>query len=120
MEDLSYKVLEGADIGEVLGPEEEFARDVFVGFSKEQKSISSRYLYDVKGSQIYEEIMDLPDYYPLRSEYEILKDHRQDISALLDGSQFHLVELGGGQWLQDQSTFAAVHAVQAEFSICSH
>ena len=48
-----------------------FARDVLAGLSKKQKNLSSRYFYDGVGSELFQQIMNLPEYYLPRSEYEI-------------------------------------------------
>ena len=39
-----------------------FAKDVFTGLQRNRKTMSSKYMYDGLGSEIYEEIMDLPEY----------------------------------------------------------
>lgn len=85
---------------EMPSHEERFARDVFIGFNHTPKTLSSRYLYDAAGSAIYEEIMDLEEYYPLRSEYEILESHRRDIVRALGSDQYNIIELGAGNGMK--------------------
>ena len=92
----SYKVLSNEDIQNSIDISDQFVKDVFVGLNQEKKSIPSKYFYDAIGSQIYEEIMDLPEYYLVRSEYEILEAHKLAISDILKGNEFNLVELGAG------------------------
>jgi uncharacterized SAM-dependent methyltransferase len=48
-----------------------FAEDVRKGLSSNPKSLSSRYFYDDEGSQLFRRIMDLPEYYLTRAEFEI-------------------------------------------------
>lgn len=72
-----------------------FSKEVLSGLSKGQKSIPAKFLYDKKGSEIFEEICDLPEYYPTRSEKEILSDNAQDISSLM-GENVLLIEPGSG------------------------
>lgn len=92
----TFKVLTDDDIDNSIIPVEEFARDVFVGLHHEPRSLPSKYLYDTQGSKIYEQIMELPEYYLVRAEYEILETHRAEIAQLVQGQDFDLVELGAG------------------------
>ena len=74
----------------------QFAQDVLRGLSATKKNISSRYFYDEKGSRIFEEIMELPEYYLTNCEWEILNTHKQDILNQLNSQNFQLVDLGAG------------------------
>lgn len=69
--------------------------EVLVGLSKCQKSISSKFLYDKRGSEIFEEIVKLPEYYPSRTEFLILEKHAQEIAAFI-GEEALLIEPGAG------------------------
>lgn len=74
-----------------------FAEDVFRGLTSYPKKISSKFLYDKKGDELFQQIMKLPEYYLTGMEYSILKSNREDIGvafASLDG--FDLIELGAG------------------------
>lgn len=53
------------------------------------------YLYDEHGSELFEQICELPEYYLTRTETEILESHADDIAAYSTGNM-HLVELGSG------------------------
>lgn len=71
-----------------------FARDIVDGLSRPQKSLPSRYLYDEAGSELFEKITNLPEYYPTRVETSILTRHAYEITdGIEDGI---LVELGSG------------------------
>jgi len=72
-----------------------FARDVVAGLSQPQKVIPARYFYDRRGSELFEEITRLPEYYPTRTEVELLEDHGVDI-ARLTGKRRVVVEFGSG------------------------
>ena len=50
----------------------QFAQDVLEGLSAENKHLPSKYFYDINGSQIFQEIMHMPEYYLTNSEFEIL------------------------------------------------
>lgn len=75
----------------------QFAEDVFKGLTSYPKKISSKFLYDEKGDELFQQIMDLPEYYLTGKEYQILKRHREELGdefASLEG--FDLIELGAG------------------------
>ncbi|MFC1998635.1 L-histidine N(alpha)-methyltransferase [Chloroflexota bacterium] len=74
----------------------DFASDVDAGLSGPLKSISSKYLYDAEGDRLFQQIMELPEYYLTRCEFEILRDNRDKILALLGDGPVNLVELGAG------------------------
>ncbi len=72
-----------------------FAADVVSGLTATPKRLSPKYFYDTTGSELFERITELPEYYPTRCELEILRAHARDIAALLpDGAA--LVEFGSG------------------------
>jgi len=76
----------------------EFAKDVDLGLSAQQKNLSSKYFYDEIGDQIFVKIMNMPEYYLTNSEYEILSEQSKDIvcSMDVDNIEFELIELGAG------------------------
>ncbi len=76
----------------VLG---DFGEAVVAGLSQRRKTIPARYLYDVCGSKLFEEITRLPEYYPTRTETALLKAHGEDI-ARLAGRGRPIVEFGAG------------------------
>lgn len=73
----------------------DFKADVIKGLSQDQKCISPMYLYDQKGSQIFDAITELPEYYQTRAEMAILKSRLGDLQDLLP-DEFDLVEYGSG------------------------
>ncbi len=75
-------------------PVEDFRSAVLRGLSLPQKTISPKFLYDKRGSELFDAICQLPEYYLTRTEMGILRAHAQDISAALDHRA--LVELGSG------------------------
>jgi len=74
----------------------EFLNDVVEGLSAMPKRISSKYFYDDEGSQLFQKIMELPEYYLTRTEAEILTVHKQAILDIIGDEPFNLVELGAG------------------------
>lgn len=75
--------------------ESAFARDVLVGLSQAQKSTPCTWLYDRVGSELFEQITQVPEYYPTRTEILILRSCASEIGALA-GSGASLIELGSG------------------------
>ena len=73
---------------------EAFARDVAQGLAAPQKTLPAKYFYDARGSQLYEQICDLPEYYPYRAERDILATYATDIYAVI--GHLPLVEFGPG------------------------
>lgn len=62
------------------------------------KFISPKFFYDIKGSELFEKICKLPEYYPTRTEISILENIRDDLSRYIDNHR--LVELGSGSSLK--------------------
>jgi L-histidine N-alpha-methyltransferase len=75
-----------------------FATDVLAGLSATPKQLSSKYFYDDEGSRLFQQIMDLPEYYLTACEYEIFSRQTEDIfRAFANGDNFFdLIELGAG------------------------
>ncbi|MFF7340921.1 L-histidine N(alpha)-methyltransferase [Streptomyces sp. NPDC008163] len=68
--------------------------DVLHGLSRRPKTLPPKWFYDARGSELFEEITRLPEYYPTRAEREILIDRAGEIAAA-SGART-LVELGSG------------------------
>lgn len=73
----------------------EHTNEILEGLSQAQKMIPPKYLYDKKGSEIFEEICELPEYYPTRSELEILTTNAREMAALI-GKDALIIEPGCG------------------------
>ncbi|MEM9070870.1 MAG: L-histidine N(alpha)-methyltransferase [Myxococcota bacterium] len=74
---------------------QELAYEVLVGLSSTPKRLPSRYFYDDRGSELFQEIMNCEEYYLTNCEDEILRRHAADICATMKGP-FDLVDLGAG------------------------
>jgi L-histidine N-alpha-methyltransferase len=74
---------------------EDFARAVRSGLEADAKSLPCRFLYDARGSGLFEQICELPEYYPTRAERSILRRHADEIVARVS-TPASLVELGSG------------------------
>ena len=69
--------------------------EVISGLNYPQKSLPSKLFYDEKGSQLFDEICDLEEYYPTRTEIKIMGDNIEEIASYI-GEECLLVELGSG------------------------
>ncbi len=75
--------------------ESEFCDALLEGLSRPHKRIPSKFFYDDVGSQLFERITALPEYYPTRTELGILKARAPEIAQLM-GPDIELVEFGAG------------------------
>ncbi|WP_225205599.1 L-histidine N(alpha)-methyltransferase [Novosphingobium huizhouense] len=98
-----------------------FARDVVQGLCQPRKTIPARYFYDLRGSELFEDITRLPEYYPTRTELALLERHGDDL-ARLAGRGRTVVEFGAGSVTKtpllldatEARTFVAID-ISAEF-----
>ncbi len=72
-----------------------FRADVHAGLGQQQKAIPARWFYDATGSALFEDITALPEYYPTRSETDLLTRHAPDMAVAI-GPGRAVVELGSG------------------------
>ena len=72
-----------------------FAQELSISIRQKQKAINPKFFYDQKGSQLFEKICVLPEYYLTRTEISLLKQIDGKLQSYLDGN-FRLVELGSG------------------------
>jgi len=75
---------------------EQLAREVAEGLAESPKRLCSRFLYDERGSALFQQITEQSEYYPTECEIEILQRHRDELAALLDDNDWRVVELGVG------------------------
>ncbi len=79
-----------------LHPEpEDFHSDVIAGLSQTPRRLSPKFFYDERGSQLFDAITRLPEYYPTRTELDLLQRHGEDMADML-GNDGLLFELGCG------------------------
>lgn len=78
-----------------FAPLSAFAQDLLAGLSSEPKSIPAKYFYDERGSELFEQICELPEYYPTRVELELLRMHAAEFAERASVSEA-VVEFGAG------------------------
>jgi dimethylhistidine N-methyltransferase len=76
-------------------PHWEFAQALIKGLSTKPRQLPCKFFYDETGSKLFDAICDLPEYYPTRTEFGILRDHAAEIAAQI-GPQAEIVEFGAG------------------------
>lgn len=70
-------------------------REIIDGLSAEQKSLSPKYFYDERGSELFDRICELPEYYPTRTERGIMERYGRDIADAI-GPRAAVIEFGAG------------------------
>lgn len=90
---MSVKVLELSDSLKA------FRDDVFEGLARRQKELPCKYFYDDRGSELFNAICDLEEYYPTRTEMALLADHGPEMAELI-GPKVCLIEFGCGSLLK--------------------
>jgi L-histidine Nalpha-methyltransferase len=82
-------------------------RDVFDGLRSTPKSLPPKWFYDSVGSELFDQITRLPEYYPTRAEAEILRARSAEIAVASDADT--LVELGSGTSEKTRMLLDALH-----------
>ncbi|MCH9614349.1 MAG: Histidine N-alpha-methyltransferase [Chlamydiia bacterium] len=74
-----------------------FLEDVVSGLSAPQKHLPSKYFYDKRGDNLFQQIMEMPEYYLTRAELEIfLEQSKEIIESMKLGQTVHVYEFGAG------------------------
>lgn len=84
----------GADV-----PADSLLQDVVAGLARAQKEIPPKYFYDARGSELFEAICALPEYYPTRAEFALTGRHIDAIAQFAaggDAGRVELIEYGSG------------------------
>lgn len=92
------------------GIDRAFRADVLAGLRQPRKAIPARWFYDDKGSQLFEDITRLEEYYPTRAETEILKSRGAEFAAAI-GSGRAVVEFGSGSSVKTPLLLQAISPV---------
>jgi dimethylhistidine N-methyltransferase len=90
----------------------QFARDVLAGLTARPKRLPPKYFYDEAGSRLFEQITELPEYYPTRSELAILAAHAPEIARLLPENTA-LIEFGSGSFRKARILLDAAPTIAA-------
>ena len=80
---------------QLVAADEGFAADLHRALRQQPRAISPKYFYDEIGSALFERICELPEYYPTRTELDLLRRHAPEMAAQM-GPDAQLVEYGAG------------------------
>ena len=89
-----------------------FRDDVFEGLSREQKELPCKYFYDDRGSELFNTICGLDEYYPTRTETALLQAHGREMADLI-GPGVCLIEFGCGSLLKTRLLLDALRSPAA-------
>lgn len=90
------------------GVDTAFRSDVLAGLAQVPKAIPARWFYDDAGSQLFEDITRLPEYYPTRAETEILTQRSADFAEMI-GEGRAVVEFGSGSSVKTPLLLSAIN-----------
>jgi dimethylhistidine N-methyltransferase len=93
-------------------PRSTFAIDVIAGLTSDPKRLAAKYFYDRTGSELFDRITRLPEYYPTRTELALLRGHRDDIARLLPAGAA-LIEFGSGSTVKASILLSAASQLAA-------
>lgn len=95
------------------GAASDFAESVAATMSSRPRSVHPRFFYGPKGSELFERICGLPEYYVTRTEEAILEDACPQLGRYLDGD-YRFVELGSGSGAKARRVLDVLHEAQRE------
>ncbi|MCR9203516.1 MAG: L-histidine N(alpha)-methyltransferase [Halobacteriovoraceae bacterium] len=94
----------------------ELALSVLEGLSANPKELPSRFFYDDKGSDLFKQIMALPEYYPTDCEAEIIEKQGKKMASFLGQGKYNIVELGCGDGAKTIKLFQNFMEEKKEFN----
>ena len=94
-----------------------FAQEVIEGLKENPKRLSSKYFYDEIGDKLFQEIMQMEEYYLTRSEYEIFSLQKQTILKAItqESDTVQLVEFGAGDGFKTKVLLAYLLREKIDF-----
>lgn len=92
-----------------------FAKDVFKGLSAHPKFLSSKYFYDQQGDKLFQQIMEMPEYYLTDCEFEVLSVYQNELRNHFASRPFDLIELGAGDGMKTKILLQNFIAQQTDF-----
>lgn len=92
--------------------DEGFRRCFIDRLSRSPRSLPCKYFYDATGSDLFDRICELPEYYQTRTELKLLKDHAGEIASLI-GSEAELIEFGAGALKKVRVLIEALDGIRA-------
>ncbi len=105
----TLKDIELLDLHPSMG---DFREEVIAGLSQPNKTLPPKYFYDEHGSRLFDQITELPEYYPTLTEYGIMHDNIDEMAALI-GPNASVIELGSGMSKKIRILLDALDSVAA-------
>jgi len=95
-----------------------FAQDILKGLQAPLKHLPSKYFYDEKGDKLFQQIMELPEYYLTRTEFQILEKYAaQILQPFIDRNEkFNLIELGAGNGYKTKILIKYLYDIKVPFN----
>src|SRR5437762_3724652 len=84
-----------------------FRQEVVEGFSASSKRLPAKMFYDERGSKLFEQITQLEEYYPTRTEIGIFERHMPEMAAAI-GPEVVLIEFGTGDGIKTEMLLKAL------------
>jgi uncharacterized SAM-dependent methyltransferase len=94
-----------------LNTEQSDLAEIVAGLKAPQKRISPKYFYDERGSQLFDDITRLPEYYLTDAELEIMQANVGEIADLI-GPEASLIEFGSGSSMKTPVLLRSLHRLQ--------
>jgi len=92
-------LVDGVRLLDLEPPVDDLLSEALAGLRSQPKSLPCKYFYDARGSELFEEITRLDEYYPTRTELGIMREHSASMARAV-GSDALVVELGSGSGLK--------------------
>lgn len=86
--------------------------EVLAGLSRRPRTLPYKYLYDARGSELFEAICETPEYYLTRADLALLEHHLPEMAALV-GTDAHVIEFGSGAGVKTRRLLAALESPRA-------
>lgn len=94
--------------------DERFLQDVVTGLGKSVKQLPCKYFYDQRGSELFDQITQLDEYYPTRTEHAIIEKYAEEMATQI-GSGALLVEFGSGSSVKTRTLLDALSSSMAAY-----
>jgi len=97
---------------------DDFAAHVRTGLAQDPKHLSSKYFYDKRGSELFRQIMDLPEYYLTKCEHEILQTQHASIRDSINADKLNVIDLGAGDGAKTFTLLEGLRALKVDTRFC--
>lgn len=104
------------DIHDLEPQRSDLLADAITGLQQPQKQLPCKYFYDQTGAELFEQICDLPEYYPTRTELSIMRKYAGEMAEVI-GQHARIVEYGSGEGLKTQLLLDALQQPSAYIPI---